>query len=93
MKSVVIYTYYRSHSSDYNLSYFAKNELSYKCDIDYIIVINGFTYNKTIEFPKLDNLTILKRENKGGDVLLAHCPSALRWAVLLQAFSLREKRE
>ncbi len=67
MKSVIIYTYYPSHSSDYDLSYFARKELSYKPDIDYIIVINGFTCSNTIEFPNLDNLTILKRENKGFD--------------------------
>ena len=44
MKSVIIYTYYMSPSSDYNLSFFVKKELSYKPNIDYIIVINGHNY-------------------------------------------------
>ena len=67
MKSVIIYTYYSSPSSDYNLNFFVKKEISYKEDIDYIIVINGYEYNKYINFPTLDNLTILKRENIGFD--------------------------
>jgi hypothetical protein len=65
MKSVIIYTYYKSPSSDYNLSFFIKKELSYKNNIDYIIVINGFECD--ILFPKLGNLTILKRINIGFD--------------------------
>ena len=67
MKSVVIYTYFSSPSSDYNLNFFVKNELSYKEDIDYIIVINGYEHNSNINFPILDNLTVIKRENKGFD--------------------------
>ena len=67
MKSVVIYTYFSSQSSDYNLLFFVNKELSYKNDIDYIIVINGFVYNENIKFPNLNNLTILKRENIGYD--------------------------
>ena len=67
MNSVIIYTYFSSPSADYNLKFFVKKELSYKDNIDYIIVINGYNYDKTIEFPNLDNLTILKRENIGYD--------------------------
>jgi len=67
MKSVVIYTYFQSPSSDYNLDFFVKKELSYKDNIDYIIVINGYNYNENIQFPTLENLTILKRENIGFD--------------------------
>jgi hypothetical protein len=67
MNSVIIYTYFSSPSSDYNLSFFVKKELSYKDNIDYIIVINGYNYDKNIEFPNLKNLTILKRENVGYD--------------------------
>jgi hypothetical protein len=67
MKSVVIYTYYKSESSNYNLSFFCKTELTYKNNIDYIIVINGFDYHESIIFPTLDNLTIIKRENIGFD--------------------------
>lgn len=55
MRSVIIYTYFSSQSSDYNLNFFVKKELVYKDNIDYIIVINGYTYDKTIQFPKLDN--------------------------------------
>lgn len=65
MRSVVIYTYFQSRSSDYNLSFFIKNELTYRQNIDYIIVING--YNVRMSFPELDNLTILKRHNVGYD--------------------------
>jgi hypothetical protein len=67
MKSVVIYTYFASPSSDYNLNFFVKKEISYKENIDYIVVINGYEYSKYIMFPCLDNLTILKRENIGFD--------------------------
>ena len=67
MNSVIIYTYFSSPSSDYNLNFFVKKEISYKDNIDYIIVINGYEYDKTINFPNLPNLTILKRENKGYD--------------------------
>ena len=42
MKTIIIYTYYKSQSADYNLSFYVKKELSYKNNIDYIIVINGF---------------------------------------------------
>lgn len=67
MKSVVIYTYFPSQSSDYNLDFFVKSELSYKDNIDYIIVINGHVYNDNIKFENLDNLTVLKRDNIGYD--------------------------
>lgn len=67
MKSVIIYTYFSSPSSDYNLDFFVKKEISYKDNIDYIIVINGYEHAKTIHFPSISNLTILKRENKGFD--------------------------
>ena len=67
MTSVIVYTYFSSPSSDYNLNFFVKKELSYKDNIDYIIVINGYNYDKTIQFPNLPNLTILKRENVGYD--------------------------
>ena len=63
MKSVIIYTYYMSPSSDYNLSFFAKTEVTYKENIDYIIVINGHKYNKNITFPILDNLKIINKAN------------------------------
>jgi hypothetical protein len=65
MKSVVIYTYFQSQSSDYNLQFFVKKELTYKEDIDYIIVING--HETPILFPNIDNLKIIYRENSGYD--------------------------
>jgi len=67
MSSVIIYTYFSTPSSNYNLNFFVKKELSYKNNIDYIIVINGYTYDENIQFPELANLTILKRENIGYD--------------------------
>ena len=50
MKSVIIYTYFSTSQSDYNLDFFIKKEISYKDNIDYIIVINGHTYNSNIIF-------------------------------------------
>jgi hypothetical protein len=67
MKSVIIYTYYQSPSSDYNLLFYINKELSFKEEIDYIIVINGYEYHEQIIFPKIDNLVIIKRENIGFD--------------------------
>jgi len=56
MKSLIVYTYFSSPSSDYNLDFFVKKELSYKDNIDYIIVINGYNYSDCIKFPELTNL-------------------------------------
>ena len=50
MKSVIIYTYFSSPSSDYNLHFYVNKELNYKNNIDYIIVINGNAYNEKIKF-------------------------------------------
>lgn len=66
-KSVIIYTYYNSESSNINLNFFCKNELVYHPDIDYIIVINGYTFPDDIVFPDITNLKIIKRENIGFD--------------------------
>jgi hypothetical protein len=67
MRSVIIYTYFSSQPSDINLHFFVNKELSYKNNIDYIIVINGHEYNEHIIFPCLENVTILKRDNIGYD--------------------------
>ena len=67
MKSVIIYTYFMSDSSNFNLKFFVDTELSYKDNVDYIIVINGFNHAPEIVFPHLENLTIIRRENKGFD--------------------------
>lgn len=72
-KSVVIYTYFSSPSSDYNLNFFVKKELVYRTNIDYIIVINGHNFNKNIIFPTLENFTLLKRDNVGYDFGGHHC--------------------
>ena len=65
MKSVICYTYFNSPSSNYNLNFFVKKELSYKENIDYIIIINGFQC--AVHLPKLPNLTVLGRVNVGYD--------------------------
>jgi hypothetical protein len=67
MKSVVIYTYYMSDPSDYNFNFFVNKELSYKDNIDYIIVINGYEHAHYIKIPNLDNVFVIRRENKGFD--------------------------
>ena len=48
MKSVIIYTYYNSPSSNYNLAFFLKREVVYRDNIDYIFVVNGFETDKSI---------------------------------------------
>jgi len=67
MKSVIIYTYFFSESSNYNLRFFVKNEIMYRENIDYILVINGFYCDENIHIPVLSNLTIIRRENVGYD--------------------------
>ena len=67
MKSVIIYTYFFSPSSNYNLSFFVKKELQERPDIDYILVINGIHYDETIQIPTLSNVILLKRPNEGYD--------------------------
>lgn len=67
MKSLIIYTTYNSEPCNYNLDFFVRVELKQRDDIDYIIVINGFVINKNIQFPELDNLTIIRRANVGFD--------------------------
>jgi hypothetical protein len=67
MKSVIIYTYFPSTYADYNLKFFVNKEIHFRDNIDYILVINGFEYNSSINLPNLENLTILKRENIGRD--------------------------
>ena len=64
-KIVVIYAYFKSPVADYNLTFFSRRELTYKENIDYVIVINGRICD--ILFPRIANLTILKRENVGYD--------------------------
>lgn len=71
MKSIIIiYTYYQSPSSDYNLDFYCRAELANNINNesrDYIIVVNGYTYNKLIHIPNASNITVLSRENVGYD--------------------------
>ena len=67
MTSVIIYTYFKSDVADFNLDFYVKNEVKFRNNIDYIIVINGYEYNKNIYFPDIQNLTVIKRENLGYD--------------------------
>jgi hypothetical protein len=67
MKSVIIYTYYNSTSSNYNLVFFLKREVKLRDDIDYIFVVNGFETDTSIVFPTLDNVKVIRRENVGFD--------------------------
>jgi hypothetical protein len=67
MKSVIIYSYFNTIIANYNLNFFIQKELSYKDNIDYIFVINGYNTDNSIEFPELNNLTIIRRENSGVD--------------------------
>ena len=65
--NVVIYTYYKSPSSDYNLKFYTEQELKRNncSSCDYIIVING--HKCDIDIPVSDNVTVLKRDNTGFD--------------------------
>ena len=56
MKSVVIYAYYQSESSNYNLSFFCKKELTYNVKtLDNISMIyNIEEHNKTFGFLTVD---------------------------------------
>lgn len=67
MKSVIIYVYFNTDIANYNLRFFIENELSFKNNIDYIFVINGYNTDNSIKFPKISNLTIIRRENIGFD--------------------------
>ena len=62
-KYVCIYAYYeRNDEYKENLSYFLNNGLLE--NVDYYIIING---ECTVDIPNLNNIKVLKRENKGFD--------------------------
>ncbi len=65
-KILVVYTYYKTPSADYNLKFFHDFGISYNENIDFIIVINGFD-NDDIKLKELNNLYIIKRPNIGYD--------------------------
>lgn len=64
-KSLIIYVYYNSDSSNYNLDYFLKNGIIKNDNVDYILVING--HQCDIEIPNYKNLKIIRRDNVGFD--------------------------
>ena len=65
MRICISYVYYKSPSSDYNLRYFIENEIKYRMDVFYSIVING--KELSYEIPKLSNVQIIYRDNIGYD--------------------------
>lgn len=65
MKIFISYVYYKSPSSDYNLKYFIENEVKYRNNVFYSIVING--RNVSFGLPKLSNVNIIYRDNIGYD--------------------------
>jgi GR25 family glycosyltransferase involved in LPS biosynthesis len=64
-RSLVVYTYFASPSSDYNLEFYSKMAISYQANIDFIIVVNGHKCNVTL--PQLPNLKVIYRDNVGFD--------------------------
>jgi hypothetical protein len=64
-KSLVIYTYFSSPSSDYNLEFYSKMAITNEANIDFIIVINGNICN--VNLPQLPNLKVIYRDNIGFD--------------------------
>lgn len=61
-KIVLIYAYYETDVSKYNLSFFIKK---LRNNIDYIFIVNGFTCS--IKIPEKENITVVRRENTGFD--------------------------
>ena len=64
-KSLVVYTYFSSPSSDYNLNYYCKYAMKESVEVDYILIINGNTCE--VNLPELYNLKIIRRDNIGFD--------------------------
>jgi lipopolysaccharide biosynthesis protein len=64
-RALVIYTYFASPSSDYNLDFYSKTAITEHPSIDFIVVVNGHTCN--VALPKLPNLKVIYRDNVGFD--------------------------
>ena len=64
-KIFISYVYFPSPSNDYNLSYFIENEIKYRENVFYSIVING--HNCAYTIPKLSNVNVIYRDNTGFD--------------------------
>ena len=65
MKIHISYVYHNSPRSNYNFAYFLENELKYRENVYYTIVINGRLCNFNI--PQLDNCRVIYRDNTGFD--------------------------
>ena len=65
MKVFISYVYYKSPSSDYNLRYFIENEIKYRTNVFYSIVVNGKVVSYDI--PELSNVRVIYRDNVGYD--------------------------
>ena len=67
-KSLVVYTYFASPSSDYNLDFYSKHAITESTSVDYIIVINcNGPHTCAIPLPTLRNLKVIYRDNIGFD--------------------------
>lgn len=65
MKKLILYCYYESEISKYNLEFFIKNGMVYDDNYDFFIIVNG--ENFSVDLPKINNLKVFKRENYGFD--------------------------
>ena len=65
MKIFISYVYFKSAVSDYNLKYFIENELKFRDNVFYSIVING--HHVTHKIPDLPNVNVIYRDNIGFD--------------------------
>lgn len=65
MKIFISYVYFKSPSNDYNFQYFIENEIKYRKNVFYSIVINGMKVS--FDIPKLPNVNVIYRYNIGFD--------------------------
>lgn len=65
MKYLIIYSYFETNNSKFNLNYFIKNALSNNVNVYFIFLINSIDYS--INFPNYNNIKIIKRNNFGLD--------------------------
>lgn len=68
-KTLIVYTYYSSDPSNFNLYYFIKNGIIDDKNIQYIIVINGHKceIENDGKIPNCHNLKVIHRDNTGYD--------------------------
>lgn len=65
-KVLIIYAYYETEDARRNLSFFCRHGIAPYRDRHYAIVINGACSIED-QIPKLENVSVLERENKGFD--------------------------